>query len=640
MKKLLDQINSPADLKRMPVESLPLLAQELREEIIRVIARNGGHLGASLGAVELAIALHYVLDAPRDKIVWDTGHQAHGHKILTQRREAFETIRLSGGISGFPSRAESPYDSFGVGHASTSISAALGMAVARDLAGDNHRVVAVIGDGALTGGMAFEAINNAGNLKTDMLVILNDNNMAISRSVGALSQYLTAVTSGRVYNRLEADVWELLGVIPKVGGKARRLAHKIKESIKTLMVPGMLFEGLGFRYFGPVDGHNVEFLVKTLRDMANLKGPLLLHVVTEKGRGFAHAGNDSTRCHGVTSFDKVPGDREKKKKNAKPSYTRVFSDTMVRLGAENRKIVAITAAMPDGTGLKAFAEAYPERFFDVGIAEQHAITFAAGLATQGMTPVTAIYSTFLQRAFDQVVHDVGLQRLPVRIVMDRGGLVGDDGPTHHGTFDIGFLRMVPNFVLMAPKDENELQHMIKTMIDYSDGPSALRMPRGAGAGVKLDETPVSLPIGKAEVVREGEGVVILAYGSCVYPAVAAAALLEEHDVRPFVVNARFAKPLDTELLDQLVKSEPYVVTVEENARAGGFGSAVLEYLSESGFAAQRVRVLGIPDRYIRHAPHADLLAEIGLTPGNIAHTVFELVRSHKPLVKSVTGNAG
>jgi 1-deoxy-D-xylulose-5-phosphate synthase len=636
----LERINGPEDLKKLSVEQLPALAEEIRQEIVRVIAKNGGHLGASLGTVELTIALHYVFNAPIDKIVWDTGHQAHGHKIITDRREAFETIRLKGGISGFPSRAESPYDTFGVGHASTSISAALGMAVARDLTGASHRVIAVVGDGALSGGMSFEAINNAGNIKTDLLIILNDNKMSIAKNVGALSQYLTAVTSGRIYNRLEADVWELLGLIPRVGGKTRRVAHKIKESIKTLIVPGMLFEALGFRYFGPVDGHNVEFLIKTLRDLANLKGPILLHVITEKGKGFAHAAQDSTRCHGVSSFDKVPGDREKKKENSRPSYTQVFSETLVELGRQNQKIVGITAAMPDGTGLKAFGEAFPERFFDVGIAEQHAITFAAGLATQGMIPVAAIYSTFLQRAFDQVVHDVGLQNLPVRLVMDRAGLVGDDGPTHHGVFDVGYLRMIPNFTIMAPKDENELRHMLKTMIEHHHGPIALRMPRGSGMGVKMDDEMVCLPIGKSEVLREGKGVVILAYGTCVYSAALAAALLEENGIQATVVNARFAKPLDTVLLDELLRSEPCLVTVEENARAGGFGSAVLEFLADRGYETKRVRNMGIPDRYMGHASQADLLAEIGLTPENIAHVVLETIGSNGRFGKKAARGAG
>ncbi|UCH85871.1 MAG: 1-deoxy-D-xylulose-5-phosphate synthase, partial [Candidatus Latescibacterota bacterium] len=532
-----------------PVAQLPGLAKEIREEIIRVIAKNGGHLGASLGVVELTIALHYVFNTPDDRIVWDVGHQALGHKLLTGRRDSFDTVRLKGGLSGFPNRAESPYDTFGVGHASTSISAALGMAVARDMAGAKNRIVGVVGDGALTGGMAFEAINNAGILKTDLLVVLNDNKMSIARNVGALSKYLIALTSGKVYNRLEADVWELLGLIPKVGGKTQRLAGKIKESIKTLMVPGMLFEELGFRYFGPIDGHNIEFLLKTLKHLRRLRGPILLHIITEKGKGFAHAGKDSTRCHGVSSFDKVPGDREKKK-NGPPSYTKVFSDTLVSLAEKNDKIAGITAAMPDGTGLKAFSEKYPKRFFDVGIAEQHAITFAGGLATEGIIPVAAIYSTFLQRAFDQVIHDIALQNLPVRIVMDRAGLVGQDGPTHHGVFDIGYLRMVPNFVLMAPKDENELRHMLKTMIDYDRGPIALRMPRGRGVGVDLDAELEALEIGKAEVLREGKKVVILGYGNCVHPSLAAAALLEENKIKPTVVNMRFVKPLDTALLDE------------------------------------------------------------------------------------------
>jgi 1-deoxy-D-xylulose-5-phosphate synthase len=638
MSDFLKGIGSPADLKKLQIEDLPLLAEEIRAEIIRVIARNGGHLGASLGAVELTISLHYVFDAPKDKIVWDTGHQAHGHKILTDRRDTFHTIRLKNGISGFPSRSESPYDTFGVGHASTSISAALGMAVARDLSGEDHRVIAVIGDGALSGGIAFEAINNAGNLKTDLLVILNDNKMSIAKNVGALSQYLTAVTSGRVYNRLEADVWELLGAIPRVGGKTQKLVHKIKESIKTLIVPGMLFETLGFRYFGPVDGHNVEFLVKTLRDLKNLKGPILLHAITEKGKGFAHADKDSTRCHGVSSFDKIPGDREKKKKNSRPSYTGVFSKTLIRLARENPRIVAITAAMPDGTGLKGFGQEFPERFFDVGIAEQHAVTFAAGLATQGMIPVAAIYSTFLQRAYDQVIHDVGLQSLPVRIVMDRAGLVGDDGPTHHGVFDVGYLRMVPNFVIMAPKDENELQHMLKTMIEHGSGPTALRMPRGSGLGVTMEEDLIALPIGKAEVVREGRDIVMLAYGACVYPTVSAADLLGGRGVRATVVNARFAKPLDTALFDQLLSSGPPVLTVEENARAGGFGSAVLEHLADTGYEPNRVKSLGIPDRYMVHAPQADLLADVGLTPENIAQIALGMVKSGRRYAKAAGGS--
>lgn len=635
MPKFLDQINSPADLKKIEPSDLVALSKELREEIIGVIAKNGGHLGASLGTVELTVALHYVFDTPKDRIVWDTGHNAHSHKILTDRRKRFRTVRQQGGISTFPSRKESPYDTFGVGHASTSISAALGMAVARDIAGKKHRVAAVIGDGALTGGIAFEGINNAGILKSDILVVLNDNKMSIARNVGALSTYLTKVTSGRIYNRMEADVWELLGLIPKVGGKAQKVAHRIKESIKGLVVPGLIFEELGFRYFGPVDGHNVEFLVETLKDLKELKGPILLHIITEKGKGIEDAAKDSQRFHAVGSFDKVPGDRPKKK-GGPPSYTKVFSDSLIKLAEENPKIIGITAAMPDGTGLTAFGERFPKRFYDVGIAEQHAVTFSAGLATEGMIPVAAIYSTFLQRAYDQVIHDVGLQNLPVRFVMDRAGYVGEDGPTHHGVFDISYLRAVPNFVLMAPKDENELQHMLKTMVDYDDGPSAIRIPRGSGVGVTLDTTFHSIPIGKAEVLREGKDLVFVAYGTCVERALRAAEMLEKEKIDIAVVNARFAKPLDTDLLDSYFAYEPLIITVEENVRSGGFGSAVLDYLVEKGYDGQRIRVIAAPDEFIEHAPQPVIWRDVGLDAESFAHAAIEMVHSAKGILKSIT----
>jgi 1-deoxy-D-xylulose-5-phosphate synthase len=638
MSRLLDQVVVPSDLKKFAPADLSQLSDELRKEIIQVIAKNGGHLGASLGTVELTVALHYVFDAPRDRIVWDTGHQAHGHKLLTGRRDEFHTIRLKDGISGFPSRSESEYDTFGVGHASTAISAALGMAVARDLAGDTHRVVAVVGDGALTGGIAFEAINNAGNRKSDMLVILNDNKMSIAKNVGALSKYLTTVTSGKIYNRLEADVWELLGLIPKVGGKTRTLARRMKESIKNLIIPGIIFEELGFRYFGPVDGHNLEFLVKTLGDIKNLKGPILLHVITEKGKGFEFAESDDTRCHGVSSFDKVPGDKPKKKSTG-PAYTGVFSKTLIKLAHEAPSLVAITAAMPDGTGLRAFAKEFPDRTFDVGIAEQHAVTFAGGLATEGLTPVVAIYSTFLQRAYDQVIHDIGLQKLPVRFVMDRAGLVGDDGPTHHGAFDVSYLRPIPNFVVMAPKDENELQHMLKTMIEYTEGPIAVRIPRGNGVGVQMDTKFKALPIGKAEVLSEGKDLVFLAYGSCVHPSLQAARLLEKSNISAGVVNARFAKPLDTDLFETLLQKEPFVVTVEENALAGGFGSAVLEYMVTKGYEAKRIRRIGLPDRFVQHATPAELQEEVGLTPEQIAQAAMDMVETYKRLLKSISSKS-
>lgn len=628
MKEYLDHIDSPADLKKLPLEALPDVARELRERIIEVVSRTGGHLGASLGAVELAIAAHYVFDAPKDKIVWDVGHQAYGHKIICGRRKSFDTLRQKGGISGFPKREESEYDTFGVGHASTAISAALGMASARDLAGESYHVVAVVGDGALSGGMAFEAINNAGTMKKDIIIILNDNRMSISRNVGALSKYLTMITTGKIYNRMEADVWELLGMIPKVGGKTRKLAKRIKESIKNLIVPGVIFEELGFKYFGPIDGHNVEFLVQTLRDIKELRGPILVHILTQKGKGYEYAEKDALCCHGVSSFDKVPGD--KKDGNKAPTYTKVFGKTIVGLAEENPAIVAITAAMPDNTGLREFATRFPERFFDVGIAEQHAVTFAGGLAAEGVIPVVAIYSTFLQRAFDQVIHDIALQKLPVRFVLDRGGLVGEDGPTHHGSFDLSYLRLIPNMVIMAPKDENELQHMLKTSIAYGGGPIALRYPRGHGYGVEMDRELRTLPIGKAEVLREGKEVALLAIGSTVMAAMQAASILErEKGIGAWVVNMRFVKPLDTELLERLAAADVPLITVEENALAGGFGAAVTEYLSKSGHEGIRVDSIGIPDRFIEHGKREELLEEAGITPERLVKRAVELTKARK-----------
>lgn len=638
MSSLLDQINCPRDLKELSGSQLPALAEELRTEIIRVIAKNGGHLGASLGTVELTIALHYVFDAPHDRIVWDVGHQAHGHKIITDRKDVFHTIRKKGGISGFPSPSESEYDTFGVGHASTAISAALGMAKARDLSGGDRRIVAIVGDGALTGGIAFEGINNAGILKTDMLVVLNDNKMSIARNVGALSKYLTKVTSGRAYNRLEADVWELLGLIPKVGSKTRRLARRVKESIKSLIVPGILFEELGFRYFGPIDGHNVQFLVKTLADIKTLRGPILLHVITEKGKGLTGNKKDSQRYHAVSSFDKVPGDKPKSK-GGPPSYTSVFGKSIIELGRQYPKVVALTAAMPDGTGLTAFQKAYPDRFFDVGIAEQHAVTFSGGLATEGLIPVAAIYSTFLQRAYDQLIHDIGVQKLPVRFVLDRAGVVGEDGPTHHGAFDVSYLRCVPNFVIMAPKDENELRHMLKTMIEYSEGPSVVRIPRGSGVGVKMDEQMRTLPIGKGEVLKEGRDAVFMAYGTCVYPALEAAARLETQGISCAVVNSRFAKPIDTELIHEVVQGDPLIVTVEENVLAGGFGSGVIQHMVEAGFDTSRVKMLGIPDRFMEHAPRGDLLRDSGLDIESLERTVLESLEPSRRTMKSISSRS-
>jgi 1-deoxy-D-xylulose-5-phosphate synthase len=568
--------------------------------------------------VELTLAIHYCFDSPRDKIVWDVGHQAYAHKILTGRREAFETLRMRNGISGFPKTAESEHDAFGTGHASTSISAALGFACARDLTDEDYRVVAVIGDGAMTGGLAFEGLNQAGHLKKDLIVILNENRMSISRNVGALSQYLTRLISAPVYRRFEADVWELLGRIPTFGGKAQSLGGRIKESLKNLVVPGILFEELGFRYYGPVDGHNVEQLIHVLDHIKNFSGPQLVHVVTKKGKGYAHAEKDASKFHGIGSFDKKTGILEKS--SDFPSYTQVFGQTVVELAQKHENLVAITAAMPDGTGLTLFRDRFPDRFFDVGIAEQHAVTFAAGLSRVGLKPVVAIYSTFLQRAYDQIVHDVALQNLNVAFAIDRGGVVGEDGPTHHGAFDLGYLRQIPNLVVMAPKDENELRHMLATMVEYKEGPIAVRYPRDYGYGVDLDSRLKALDIGKAEVILRGRDVALVAIGSMVMPCREAAAELEKQGIDCWVINARFVKPMDVKLLSDVASSVRLMVTVEENAVAGGFGSAVSERLSSQGITTP-LTMIGIPDKFMPHAARHDLLADAGLSPEAIVKAV-------------------
>ncbi len=621
---ILERIDSPADLKKLKVSELPKLAAEIREEIISVVSETGGHLAPSLGVVELTLAIHYCFDSPKDKIIWDVGHQAYAHKLLTGRRRVFKKLRVKGGISGFPKIAESEHDAFGTGHASTSISAALGLACARDMKGEDYHVVAVIGDGALTGGMAFEGLNQAGHLKKDLIVILNENKMSISRNVGALSQYLTRLISAPVYRRFEADVWELLGKIPTFGGKARKLASRIKESLKNLVVPGILFEELGFRYYGPVDGHDVEQLIHVLKHIKQFHGPQLLHVVTKKGKGYCHAEKDATKFHGIGSFDKETGKLEKA--SDFPSYTQVFGRTLTEIAKHRSDIVAITAAMPDGTGLTTFRDTIPDRFFDVGIAEQHAVTFAAALARAGLKPVAAIYSTFLQRAFDQIIHDVALQNLNVAFAIDRGGLVGEDGPTHHGVFDLSYLRQIPNLVVMAPKDENELRHMIATMIAYKDGPIAVRYPRDYGYGVGFDEDLMVLPIGKGELLKRGSEVALIAIGSMVYPSLSAAHTLESEGISTAVVNARFVKPLDEELIIKTALGVKIVVTVEENARCGGFGSAVAEMLSQNGVNVGLI-LIGLPDRFIEHGRRSELLGDVGLNAEGIAASVREALRS-------------
>ena len=618
---MLEKVNFPSDVKGLSIKELQELASDLRREIIRVTSKNGGHVAPNLGAVELVIALAYAFDQPVDKVIWDVGHQAYAHKLITGRKKVFNTLRQYGGISGFLKRDESIYDVFGAGHASTSISAALGFSVSRDMKKENHHIVVVVGDGALTGGMAFEGLNQLGHLRKNLLVILNDNKMSISPNVGGLKNYLIKLQSEPVYNRFKDDVWDLLGKLPPgLSQKAREAASKVSEGLKNLLVPNLLFEELGIRYFGPIDGHNLPELIEILEKLKTIKGPKLLHVLTVKGKGFEPAEKMPTLFHGLGKYDPETG--MPLKKGGTPSYSKVFGRTLTDLGKIDQKIVAITAAMPEGTGLDIFREEIPDRFYDVGIAEQHAVTFAAGMAASGLKPFCAIYSTFLQRAFDQIIHDVAIQNLPVRFALDRGGIVGEDGPTHHGVFDLSYLRIIPNMVVMAPKDEAELQRMIKTAIDYDEGPIAFRYPRGRGLGVKLYEKPEPIPIGTWEVLIEGEHVLILAVGSMVHPSLEATELLK--GINPTVVNARFIKPMDEELLKKLVKSHKIIVTVEENTLMGGFGSAILETLNRWRIKRDVLR-LGIPDRFIEHGARNLLLEKLGLSKEGIALRIEEFV---------------
>ncbi|MGE5176218.1 MAG: 1-deoxy-D-xylulose-5-phosphate synthase [Hyphomicrobiales bacterium] len=619
----LASIHSPEDLKRLPPESLPEVAAEIRERIIEVVSRTGGHLAPGLGTVELTIALHYVFDTPRDVLIWDVGHQAYPHKILTGRNDRFDTLRQEGGISGFPRRVESEYDPFGTAHASTAISAALGFACARDLRKETNRVIAVVGDGALTGGLAYEGMNQAGATGTDLLVVLNDNSMSISPNVGAISQYLTRLTSGPIFRRLEGDLWDLLGKLP-AGGTARKLASRIKESMKNLVVPTILFEELGFKYYGPIDGHDLPTLLDVLKQLRELKGPVFLHTLTRKGKGYKPAEDDARKFHGVSSFDKLTG--ASAKKASAPAYTEVYGAAMQEIARRDPKVIAVTAAMTDGTGLAKYALEFPDRFHDVGIAEPHATCFAAGLAAAGMKPFTTIYSTFLQRAYDQIVHDVAVQRLPVRFALDRAGLVGEDGATHHGLFDIAYLRCLPGMVLMAPKDENEFRRMLVTMAALDDGPSAIRYPRGSGLGVALDADPQPIPVGKAELLRPGNDVVLVGYGTMVATAGKVAELLDARGVRAAVVNGRFAKPLDETLLLEWARKVPRVVTLEEAALPGGFGDAVLELFSRHEIPGLRTRCFGVPDRFIDHGARDSLVRAAGLAPDPLAAEIFRWLR--------------
>jgi 1-deoxy-D-xylulose-5-phosphate synthase len=617
MERILDRIDSPDDLRKLGRADLTRLAEEIAQEIVTTCAESGGHLAPSLGVIELTLALHYVFDTPRDRLVWDVGHQTYPHKLVTGRRKAFCTLRQYGGISGFPRREESVYDTFNVGHAGTSISAALGMAEARDLKGEHYKVIAVIGDGGLTAGMAFEGLNCAGEQQRDLIVVLNDNEMSISRSVGAVSAYLNRIMTGQRVNRFRNDIKKFLEEIPGIGKSVFNFMKQAEEALKGLIVPGVLFEELGFTYFGPLQGHRLDHLIDTFQNISRLKGPILVHVVTTKGKGYTPAEEDPAVFHGVGRFDPETG--KLVSISSPPSYTKVFGDTLVELAEHDDRIVAITAAMPSGVGLVGFVERFPERFYDIGIAEQHAVTFAGALALDGLRPVVAIYSTFLQRAYDQIVHDVCLQRIPVVFAMDRGGIVGEDGPTHHGLFDFAYLRHLPNIVVMAPKDEAELRRMLLTAVGHTDGPIAFRYPRERGYGVPLDEDVTPIPIGEAEILRQGRDVLVLAIGSTVRPSLQAAELLAREGIEATVVNARFVVPLDDACICSLVRQHDAVVTVEEHVVAGGFGSAVLELLHAQRYPAPcRVRCLGIPRTFVEHGAPSVLRKNYHLDTEGIA----------------------
>ncbi|MBX3289081.1 MAG: 1-deoxy-D-xylulose-5-phosphate synthase [Acidobacteria bacterium] len=616
--RFLSEINSPADLRQLKVEDLQEVADEVRQFIIDTCSRVGGHTGASLGAVELAVAMHYVFDTPSDRLVWDVGHQAYAHKILTGRRDQLHTIKQYNGLSGFLRRDESEYDTFGAGHASTSLSAALGMAVARDQKGEDFNVVALIGDSSLAGGMAMEAINQAGHLKSRMIVVLNDNEMSIAPAVGALSRYLNRIKEAQSYHHIKEEIGDALESVPGIGGSLRRAAKSVKDAIAAAVLPGALVSELGFKYIGYVDGHNVPMLVRALEEAKKIDdGPVIVHALTTKGKGFPNPEKNYYAYHATGPFDPKTGLPYKSGKVAPPTYTQVFGETMCELMEKDASIVAITAAMPDGTGVDKILEKFPKRAFDVGIAEQHAVTFCAGMACEGIKPVAAIYSTFLQRGFDQVIHDVCLQNLNVTFAMDRAGIVGADGPTHHGLLDIAYLRGYPNMVLMAPKDEAEMRDMMLTSIEHP-GPAALRYPRGNGYGVDISNAPEKIEVGRGEVLREGEDVALVAFGSMVRPSLEAALGLEAEGIDPTVVNARFVKPLDEELIVEIAKTHRLIITVEEAYLAGGFGSAVMELLEANGLLDDvRVVRMGVPDRIVTHGDAPILLAKYGLDPDGI-----------------------
>ena len=624
---ILGRINAPEDIKKLSSAEIEHLAAEIREFIIETVAKNGGHLAPSLGVVELTLALYSVFSFPDDKLIWDVGHQAYAHKILTGRRDAFSTLRMKGGITGFPNRMESPYDAFGVGHASTSISAALGYAVSRDLQGGKSHVIAVIGDGALTGGEAYEGLNHAGDLGKRLIVIINDNHMSIDKNVGAMNEYLARFRIAPEYQRAKSDISSLLKSIPHIGETVYKTASHIKDGVRAALVEGNFFEDIGFRYIGPIDGNNIHLMTEVFLRAKEMEGPLLIHVLTKKGKGYTPAEESPENYHGIGKFDRATGECVREEKAA-PSYTSVFSKTLIDLAKVNEKIVAITAAMPSGTGLKAFGKVYPSRFFDTGIAEEHAMTFAAGMAADGLHPVIALYSTFAQRAFDQMIHDVCLQNLSVTIALDRAGLVGEDGPTHHGVFDLSYLRMMPNMTVFVPKDEEELRHMLAAAVKM-DVPTAIRYPRGAGLGVPLTHIYKEISIGKAEILRGGRDVSLLALGTMVETARKAADILEASGISAEVVNMRFLKPIDTVCILQAAKKTGYIVTLEENVLAGGFGSAVAETLADVGTLAKLLRI-GLPDAFIEQGTRAEELTALGMDPASVAKKIEKFLNEQLP----------
>ena len=626
MARLLDGINDPSGLRKLSLEELAILAKEMREEVLSVVSEVGGHLASTLGAVELTLALHYVFHSPEDRIVWDTGHQAYAHKLICERRTRLSTIRQLGGLSGFLSREESQYDVFGAGHAGTSISAALGMVEAKSLQGVERKVVAVISDGCLSAGLTFEGLNQAGHLDKDLIVVLNDNSIFIDPRVGAFSSFLSKQLTTELGVRLQKNLVHLLKTLPKVGENLYHVARRVKDSFLGLVTPGFLFEALGFQYVGPIDGYNLGEMIRTFQNVRKIDRPTLIHVITKKGKGYKPAEEDPVKYHSVTPFHVLTG-KPKKEKGAVPSFTDVFASSLIRLAKENPKVVGITAAMGSGTGIDKLSKELPGRSYDVGIAEQHAVTFAAGMATEGWIPVVAIYSTFLQRAYDQILHDVCIQNLHVVLALDRGGLVGADGPTHHGVFDFAYLRSIPNMVVMAPKDEDELQHMLRTAIEHS-GPIAFRYPRGEGWGVEMEKEVRSLEIGKGELLRQGRDLVIVGIGNTVIPAYRAAQDLSQLGIEAAVVNARFVKPLNGELLLSLLSEVPRLITVEDHVLEGGFGSAVLEFLANEGVSV-KVKRLGVPDRFIPHGTQEELRKICGIDKDAITQAALQMVRGDR-----------